>query len=499
MKLTSLLHGIDCTLNGPQVQGEQDIKGIAYDSRLVKPGFLFIALAGHHTDGNKFVNDALAAGATAVMSQEKLTQEAISSIVVENPLAAMAQVSSRFYGHPDKNLLMIGITGTNGKTTITYLMESILNRAGLPAGVLGTINYRYGEHSCPAPNTTPQSADVYRILSDMVKHEQKSAVLEVSSHALSLGRVSGIEFDCALFTNLTRDHLDFHHTMEEYFQAKAKLFTNLAPGKKSFPKFAIINTDDQWGKTLAGLVRQATVVTYGIHGKPQVRAEYIRSSSKGTEFVLVAPQGHRKVHLQLLGQHNVYNALASAACALSAGIPLETVVEGLEKAPHVPGRLEKVEAGQPFTVVVDYAHTDDALMNVLTALKKLSPSRLITVFGCGGDRDRSKRPLMGEAATAQSDFVFVTSDNPRSENPDRIALDIEVGIRRQHRNNYQVILDREQAIATAIHMARKGDIVLIAGKGHETYQIIGDQKIHFNDTEIARKYLRDVHKHNVAI
>jgi UDP-N-acetylmuramoyl-L-alanyl-D-glutamate--2,6-diaminopimelate ligase len=411
-------------------------------------------------------------------------------VFVKDPLAALAGFSANFYGHPDKSLHMIGVTGTNGKTTITYLLESIFETHNLATGVMGTINYRFGKKAYPAPNTTPQSSDIYQFFAEMLKGHGRVAVMEVSSHALALGRVAGIEFDTAIFTNLTRDHLDFHKTMEEYFEAKAKLFLGLVHGEKSFPKFAIINIDDPWGAKLAAMSQPGTVVTYGLSEKAAIRAVNIRNTSRSTEFILSTPAGHQKVHLSQIGLHNVYNALAAAGAALASGISLEGVVSGLENAPCVPGRLEKIEAGQNFAVVVDYAHTDDALKNVLTALKELKPQRLITVFGCGGDRDRSKRPIMGEIASNLSDFVFVTSDNPRSEDMERIALDIEVGIRRQHRNNYQVILDREQAIAAALSMAQKGDIVLIAGKGHETYQIIGDQRLHFNDGEIARKYLQ---------
>jgi UDP-N-acetylmuramoyl-L-alanyl-D-glutamate--2,6-diaminopimelate ligase len=354
---------------------------------------------------------------------------------------------------------------------------------------MGTVNYRFKNNVYPAPNTTPQASDIYKFFSEVAEGHGKVIAMEVSSHALALGRVSGIEFDSAIFTNLTRDHLDFHKDMEDYFAAKLKLFTGLSSKEKSNPKFAIINTDDAWGARIAAMDLPATVISYGLNEKAAVRAQNIKSTSKSTEFVLVTPAGHRKVHFSQIGLYNVYNALAAAGAALGAGISLEGIVKGLENAEHVPGRLERVDAGQNFTVVVDYAHTDDALKNVVQALKELKPARLITVFGCGGDRDRSKRPIMGDIATALSDFVFVTSDNPRSEDPERIALDIEVGIRRQHRNNYQVIIDREQAIAAALNMAQKGDIVLIAGKGHEDYQIIGDQRTKFNDREIARKYI----------
>jgi UDP-N-acetylmuramoyl-L-alanyl-D-glutamate--2,6-diaminopimelate ligase len=313
--------------------------------------------------------------------------------------------------------------------------------------------------------------------------------MEVSSHALALGRVEDIEFDIGIFTNLTVDHLDFHMNMDGYFSAKSRLFLGLKPVHKPGPKFAIINTDDPWGKKLAEITSFAKVITYGKNKKADFKATNIRLSSKGSEFLMTSPMGRNKIAIPLVGLHNVYNALASAAAGYCANIGKQSIINGLEQAPVVPGRLEKVDAGQPFSVVVDYAHTPDALQNVLTALRELKPQRIITVFGCGGERDRSKRPLMGDIATELSDFVFVTSDNPRSEDPERIALDIEVGIRRKNRNNYQVTLEREKAIASALSMARKQDIILIAGKGHETYQIIGDKKIHFNDIEISKKYL----------
>jgi UDP-N-acetylmuramoyl-L-alanyl-D-glutamate--2,6-diaminopimelate ligase len=492
MKLSQLLEKIEHQLYGP---ADIMVSGITYDSRRTKQGDIFVALPGHHVDGKTFISQAVAGGAVVIIADTRQYAENVTSVVVSDPLAVLAEMSATLYGHPDKKLLLVGITGTNGKTTITYFLESIFKKAGRNPGVLGTVNYRHGATVVPAPNTTPQSADIYRIFGEMVEERCDSAIMEVSSHALALGRVKGIEFDIAVFTNLTQDHLDFHKTMDAYFDAKTKLFSSLGPGAKSFPKFAIINLDDPWGKKLTACAPGATVVTYGISEKANVSAQNIRISSKGAEFILVTPQGRKKITIPHLGLHNIYNALATAAAALSVGIPFDTVISGLQSAPAAPGRLEKVDDGQQFTVVVDYAHTDDALKNVISALKELKPQRLITVFGCGGDRDRAKRPLMGEIATALSDYVFVTSDNPRSEDPQRIALDIEVGIRRQHRNNYQVLLDREQAIATAISMAQKGDIILIAGKGHENYQIIGDTTIHFNDVEIAHKYLR---KHHTA-
>ena len=475
-----------CHAYGP---ADVEITGIAYDSRKIEKGNIFVALPGKHVDGKSFILDAVRLGAAAVVSGEYAEVKGAALLVVKDPLAAMAEISSKFFRHPDKKLFLIGITGTNGKTTISYFLESIFRDAGIETGVIGTVNYRFADKVLPAPNTTPQSADIYKMLSDMVKAGIKTAVMEVSSHALALGRVAGLEFDLAIYTNLTRDHLDFHKTMDEYFEAKAKLFTGLKAGEKTHPKAAIINIDDPWGGKLSGMVTGAEVITYGLGREAKVRAEHIKITSDETDFMLKSAHGDSKIRMSLLGQHNVYNALASAAGAMAAGVSLKKAVEGLEMIKSVPGRLQKIETKLPFTVVVDYAHTDDALKNVLIALTELKPARIITVFGCGGERDTAKRPLMGHIAATMSDFVFITSDNPRGEDPEKIALEIEAGVRKIRKNNYEVVLDREQAIAEAITMAKKGDILLIAGKGHETYQIIGDQRIHFNDTEIARKYL----------
>jgi UDP-N-acetylmuramoyl-L-alanyl-D-glutamate--2,6-diaminopimelate ligase len=488
MKLNEVLNNVQCEIYG---DGDTLIKGIEYDSRAVKDGYIFFALPGAHVDGRSFAIKAIEAGAAVIVADVKLDlPEGRVMVVVKDILSAMAGISANYYGHPDKKLMMVGITGTNGKTTITYLIESIFTLAKLPTGVVGTVNYRYAGRMFAAPNTTPQSAELYKILNDMVHTKQAAAVMEVSSHALSLSRVEGMEFDIAVFTNLTRDHLDFHLDMEKYFSAKSQLFTGLRPGQKGFAKHAVINVDDEWGRKLVRAGIKGTVITYGINNAADIMAENIKTDHRNTEFTIICPLGRRRVCLQYLGLYNVYNALAAAGAAIAAGIAFETVIQGLVGAPLVPGRLEKVDDGQPFAVVVDYAHTDDALSNVLKALSGIKTGRLITVFGCGGDRDRSKRPIMGEIATALSDYVFVTSDNPRTEDPEKIALDIEVGIRRQHRTNYQVLLNREEAIAAAIAMAHKGDVVLLAGKGHETYQIIGNEKIHFNDAEIAVKYIR---------
>lgn len=490
MKLSHAVKDLPCAVVG---NGDAVITGVAYDSRVVKAGDIFVALPGKHVQGSSFIAAAVERGAAAVATDQPCSLAGVPVVRVEDPLRFLAQISAVVYHHPDKKLLLAGITGTNGKTTITYLLESIFAAAHRPAGVMGTVNYRYGTTMIPAPNTTPQSADVYRILHEMIHAGMSAAVMEVSSHALALGRVDGLEFDLAVFTNLTRDHLDFHGTMEDYFASKALLFSRLAPGEKPYGKFAIINADDPWAEKFCSSVTGAAVVTYGLSSAATIRAEHIHYSGRGTEFSLVTPAGRARLSVGFLGVYNVSNILAAVAAGLSAGIPFETVVDGIRRAPPAPGRLERIDAGQPFTVVVDYAHTDDALLNVLQALRELKPNRIITVFGCGGDRDRTKRPIMGETATKISDYVFVTSDNPRTEDPEMIALDIEVGIRRVHRENYQIILDREQAIAAAIAMAQKGDIVLIAGKGHEAYQVIGDKKLHFNDGEIARAHLERLH------
>jgi len=464
------------------------VSGITHDSRAVKPGYIFVALDGKHNHGKEFIGQAVKSGAVAVLS-DNVYSDSVTSIISGNVRHAMAHIASALYSSPDKNLKMIGITGTNGKTTISYFLEHILNSSALPCGVIGTVNYRFGSKTTEAPNTTPESTEVYNILSKMLAGGCKACVMEVSSHALMLERVEGIEFDLAVFTNLTREHLDFHKTMGEYFLAKAKLFTGLVPAKKRDTKYAIINVDDPYGKKLVRMTGEASVITYAIDAEADVTARRLKATSKASEFVLSTPQGKKKISIAHIGRHNVYNALAAVSAALCAGVPFEKAAHLMESAPGAPGRLQKVELGQPYTVLVDFAHTGDALENVLSAIHKIKANRIITVFGCGGDRDRTKRPVMGEIATRLSDYVLVTSDNPRSEDPDKIALDIEVGIRKHHRNNYQVIIDREQAIAQAIAMAEKDDIILIAGKGHETYQIIGDTKIHFNDAETAKKYI----------
>jgi UDP-N-acetylmuramyl-tripeptide synthetase len=384
---------------------------------------------------------------------------------------------------------MVGLTGTNGKTTTSYLLESIFTAAGWPTGVLGTINYRFQNESIPAPNTTPFASDLQRFLAHLVERGAQACAMEVSSHALALGRVEDVEFDTAVFTNLTQDHLDFHVTMEAYAAAKEKLFESLgAASTKKYPKGAVINADDPWAGEFAAH-SAAPVLKYRLQGPADFYAKSLVCDASLSRFELCTPRGSRPVRFPLLGDYNVMNALAAAAAAMNQGVDLDKIVAGLEGIQGVPGRMERLVSRTGFTVVIDYAHTEDALRQVMTTLRKLKPNRLITLFGCGGDRDRTKRPLMGEAAAQLSDEVIVTSDNPRSEDPARIALDVEVGLRRVRSGHYQIILEREEAIARAFALAQPGDIVLIAGKGHERVQILADRTVPFDDREAARRLL----------
>ncbi|MFH2071156.1 MAG: UDP-N-acetylmuramoyl-L-alanyl-D-glutamate--2,6-diaminopimelate ligase [Elusimicrobiota bacterium] len=487
-----------------RIEGTADIaiSGIAYDSRKVSAGNIFVCLHGQRTDGEKFVGDAVSRGAVAVVVEVAVATEGsapadkpVTYVIVNNALSFLARVSAKFYSFPSEKLNIVGVTGTNGKTTVTYLIESVLREAGIPCGVIGTLNYRVGRDVIRAENTTPQSADLQKLLWQAVKNKIKTVVMEVSSHGLELGRVLWTEFDSAVFTNLTRDHLDFHKTFEDYFRAKLKLFEMLAgdaePCGKKTNKFAIINVDDRWGRVIAeNMAGKIRVVTYGINQKnspvkPDVRADRAVFNREGTTMKI----GDTVINSPLIGRYNAYNILACYAYADAYGIDKAVIKKGIEKLCCIPGRLHRVECGQPFTVLVDYAHTDDALTNVLNTIREIKPAHIITVFGCGGDRDRTKRPIMGEVSSMLSDYVIVTSDNPRAEDPQKILLDIEVGIRRTGRRNYEIMQDREKAIERAINMASEGDVVLLAGKGHEDYQIMGDKKIHFNDTEVAERYL----------
>ncbi len=476
---------------------ELSVEGITFDSRQVKPGYIFVAISGYTEDGSSYIPQALEVGASVVVSSKRIERLARPStwggsatqVVVDNPREALAKLATAFYNYPSDKLNIIGITGTNGKTTVSYLTEAIFKESGARVGVLGTIAYRLGEKILPAPVTTPQSSDLQQMLRKLVDEKFTTVVMEVSSHALSLQRVEGCEFDSALFTNLSREHLDFHKSMEEYLKAKISLFSTLGKNaRKEREKLAVLNLDDPSTEKIMQSTG-AKVITYGIEGKADVVAKSIKLNLDKTIFTLASHRGEIKISLPLIGKHNIYNALAAGAVAMGQGIDLDIVKRGLEKVSSIPGRFERIDCGQPFTVIVDYAHTHEALSRLLDTCRELKPRRIITVFGCGGDRDRGKRPLMGEVAIDLSDYVFVTSDNPRTEDPERIALDIEVGIKRRGKNNYQTIIDRFQAIEKALSMAESGDLVVIAGKGHEDYQIFKDRRVHFDDREVARKIL----------
>jgi len=497
VRLNDLLPAV----GGREVHGpaELSVEGITYDSRQVKPGYIFVAISGYIEDGSSYIPQALEAGASVVVSSKRTERLARPSrwggsatqVVVDNTREALAKLATAFYNYPSDKLNIIGITGTNGKTTVSYLTEAILKENGARVGVLGTIAYRLGEKILPAPITTPQSSDLQQMLRKLVDEKFTTVVMEVSSHALSLQRVEGCEFDSALFTNLSREHLDFHESMEEYLRAKIRLFSTLGKNaRKEREKLAVLNLDDPSTEKIMQST-EAKIVTYGIERKADVGAKSIKLNLDKTIFSLLSPRGEIKISLPLIGKYNVYNALAAGAVAFGQGIDLDIIKRGLEKVSSIPGRFERIDCGQPFTVIVDYAHTHEALRKLLDTCRELKPKRIITVFGCGGDRDRGKRPLMGEVAIDLSDYVFVTSDNPRSEDPERIALDIEVGIKRRGKNNYQTVIDRFEAIEKAFSMAENGDLVAIAGKGHEDYQILKDRRVHFDDREVARKILSE--------
>ncbi|MBF8251043.1 MAG: UDP-N-acetylmuramyl-tripeptide synthetase [Deltaproteobacteria bacterium] len=487
MKLKELLK----TLKSYKIQGSEDteIFDIQYDSRKVGKGSLFIAIKGEKADGNLFAEQAVENGAVAVVTDSPFTPAIRERVVVAVPDSreALARISAVFYGEPSGKMKLVGITGTNGKTTTSFLVESVLSEAGLNPGIVGTINYRYAGKVLPAPNTTPESLDLQRLLNDMVESGVKAAVMEVSSHALSQERVGGCLFDVAVFTNLTQDHLDYHITMERYFEAKARLFTDFIDEGKT----AVINMDDPKGEDLSKRAL-GRVIGYGIKGRgieTNIYPKDIKLGVEGIEGTLATPSGEIKIKSSLIGEFNLYNILAAAGAGVGLGLPVEVIERGITALKNVPGRLERVDAGQPFTILVDYAHTPDALERVLTTIRGLTDKRIITLFGCGGDRDRGKRPIMGRIATEYSDVVIVTSDNPRTEEPLKIIEDITSGVSGQW-SGMRVIPDRREAIMEAIKEAREGDVVLLAGKGHEDYQIIGTEKIHFDDREEAIKAVK---------
>jgi len=475
------------------------IAGIEYDSRRVRPGSVFVAMKGGSTDGNRYVDKAIAAGALGIVTDSAQTfdhltvyQPGLPALHVEHGRRALAQASAAFFGHPERRLAATGITGTNGKTTTAFLTEALLNSAARTTVLIGTIEYHVAGETCSSIHTTPESRDLFELMAEGATRGATELVTEVSSHALDQGRMAGIPFDVAAFTNLTRDHLDYHQTMENYFAAKRLLFNGkVYPA----PRVAVINAHDSYSEALAAAARAAgaEIRTYGI-GKGEWRTASHTLTPSGATIDLETPAGSARVHSHLAGEVNILNLLAAFTSAHARGVSFSDLAAAIPALNPVPGRFQSVDAGQPFTVIVDYAHTDDALRN-LTALARqmtaTSGARVITLFGCGGDRDRTKRPKMGQAAGEGSDFVVATSDNPRSEDPAAILAEIEPGLQSTG-VSYTIELDRASAIRLALAAAKPGDVVLLAGKGHEKVQIFGRSTIPFDDAKVALSILADL-------
>jgi UDP-N-acetylmuramoyl-L-alanyl-D-glutamate--2,6-diaminopimelate ligase len=466
--------------------GQARVTGLEYDSRRVEPGFLFFAFPGARADGREFARQAIDKGAIAAVSELPAPEGFPGPwIEVQHGRQALALAARNFYGNPAERLKLTGVTGTNGKTTTTFLIDAMLRAAGLTTALVGTIEYRLAGQVRPAVNTTPESLDLYRLFQDLEQAGGTHATMEVSSHALALGRVYGVTFHTAVFTNLTRDHLDFHHTMEDYFAAKRLLF---APEGTHAPEWAVINFDDPYGRQIP---RASKTLRYGFEAGADLRGSSLEMNFTGLRFIVEHAGERMQLTSPLVGKFNAYNILAACGTALSYGLDWNIISRAVANSPRVAGRFEGVQQGQPFLVIVDYAHTDDALRNVISVARELHPKRVITLFGCGGDRDRSKRPLMAQAAAELSDYVVLTSDNPRSEDPLAIINDALVGLRRFD-TPHVLEPDRAKAIRAAIKEARPGDIVILAGKGHETYQMLKDRVIHFDDREMARDVLREL-------
>ena len=477
-----------------ELAGRPDVSGIAYDSRQVKPGAIFVALRGVNADGTRFAPQAIANGAVAVVAETaRPAGLTVDWIQVPSARAALAELSAAFYRNPSEELVLVGITGTNGKTTTSYVLSSIFEAAGMKCGRIGTIGYRVGAREIDASRTTPEAPELQQMLRGMLAEGCGACVMEVSSHALALRRADNLRFAAAIFTNLTRDHLDFHGDMEAYFSAKRRLFEILPEGA-----VGVINVDDRRGPDMVSATRRP--VTYAIDGAADVRPGPLTFTLEGLAFEVRTPRGTLHVRSSLVGRPNAYNILAAAAAAMALDLPFSAIESGIKRLENVPGRFQVVsDTADDVRVIVDYAHTDDALKNLLETARPLASGRVVTVFGCGGDRDRTKRPLMGAVAARLSDLVIVTSDNPRSEDPERIIEEIRRGIvmpadriapKGQQRGTPSLaIVDRREAIEKAIKDAKPGDLVLIAGKGHEKYQVIGDKTLPFDDVDVARAAL----------
>lgn len=481
-----------------KVDGNTDlqIEVIAHDSRQVVPGTLFVCLSGYKTDGHNYIMQAYTQGAVAVIVEKAVENipQGLTVITVADTREAIKGITPYFFDYPSRKLRMIGVTGTNGKTTTTYLLKSILQEAGYQVGVIGTIQNSIGDRIVPSKNTTPDVIDLQHLLAEMVANHMDYVVMEVSSHALALERVTGCEFDVGIFTNMTRDHLDFHMTFENYLAAKAKLFESLSADENhKQKKTAIINVDDEAATAILASTACKSI-TYGIHADANLKAEHADIQATGAAFDIVGSFGSMNLTLKITGFFNVYNVLSAVGAALAEEINPAVIKNALEKFQSVPGRFELVNAGQSFSVIVDYAHTPDGLENILQTAQQIAKKRIIVVFGCGGDRDRTKRPIMGKLAATYGDIVIATSDNPRSEDPDVILAEVEIGIKDGLRLGkiYEKISDRRQAIARALHLAAKDDIVIVAGKGHEDYQILSDRTISFDDKEVVKEIIKEM-------
>jgi UDP-N-acetylmuramoyl-L-alanyl-D-glutamate--2,6-diaminopimelate ligase len=483
-----ILDGVE--IYSPVPANNFQISQVTCDSRKVHAGALFVAIQGVATNGNLFANDAAGRGASVILSADAKPSEWVSPaawLQVSEPRKALAITAANFFGRPADALKLVAVTGTNGKTTTSSLIDSIVRASGAQSGLFGTIAYHTPQGVYPAPNTTPESVDLQAFFAEVRDAKGTHIVLEASSHALALDRLWGCHFAAAVFTNLTRDHIDFHKTFDDYFAAKRHLFEGTGAGA---PDLAVLNTDDEWGKKLKGLAKRT--LTYGLTNGTDLAAKKFALSFTGLNFVAQSPNGKIQVQSRLVGRINVYNILAAIGAGIGLGFTNEIIEAGIRNLEAVAGRFQRVDQGQPFLVVVDYAHTDDALENLVRTARELNTKgRIITLFGCGGSRDRTKRPIMGETSGRLSDLTILTSDNPRQEDPLKIISDIVVGLQKSS-GKYLIEADRSKAIKLAMDEAKAGDIVLLAGKGHEDYQIFSDHTIHFDDREVARKALGDL-------
>jgi UDP-N-acetylmuramoyl-L-alanyl-D-glutamate--2,6-diaminopimelate ligase len=493
MKLKELIRSLG-SAETYVAQEDFEVKGVSASSMRLAEDYLFVAIKGVNEDGHRFIEDAIAKGARAVVIDSRQKEKGLQVLAASgrqdvwligagDPRKSIGRLAAEFYANPSRTIRMVGVTGTNGKTTITYLIEAIAKKAGFTPGVIGTVDYRFKETHTPSKNTTPGPVDLQSMLAQMLAQGVNYCVMEVSSHALDQDRTEGILFNSAIFTNLTQDHLDYHRNLEDYFRAKSKLFTAMPADT-----FVVVNNDDEYGKKIKALT-PARVISYGIENLSDVVATDIKFDVSRTTFFLRSFKGAAEFTIRLIGFHNVYNVLAAVSWGLEEGFDLEVIKSAVEGFFCVPGRLERIETTADFAVFVDYAHTEDALRNVIKTLRYVSPKRIIVVFGCGGQRDVTKRPKMGRVVTEHADYAVVTNDNPRSESPEGIIEDIARGIKT---DNYCIIPDRKKAIRKALSCARSGDIVLVAGKGHEDYQILNAGSVYFDDRQVVRECLKEM-------